>query len=71
MGKNTSRNVGDLEQEASTGTGQEVTPDEAPAALAPDEFHGQGGLYEMRHGRRVLVERTAPESTSNEPKGAS
>lgn len=35
-----------------------------PAATAPapaaglDEHHGQGGLYVMKNGRRVLAERT-------------
>jgi hypothetical protein len=35
----------------------------APAALTPDEYHGQGGLYTMKDGRRVLVEQTQPETT--------
>lgn len=30
----------------------------APAPAAPDEHHGQGGLYVMKGGRRVLAERT-------------
>jgi hypothetical protein len=29
---------------------------------APDDFHGQGGLYRMKNGRRELVEKTQPET---------
>lgn len=32
---------------------------ELESDLADDEYAGQGGAYEVRDGRRVLVERTA------------
>ena len=32
---------------------------ELPDTPAPDEHAGTGGLYEIRDGQRVLVERTA------------
>ena len=39
-----------------------VQPTQA-APLTPDEYRGQGGLYTMKDGRRVLVEQTQPETT--------
>ncbi|KAB2906014.1 MAG: hypothetical protein F9K35_01235 [Burkholderiaceae bacterium] len=35
----------------------------APAAQAPDEHHGRGGLYTMKDGKRVLVEQTQTATT--------
>lgn len=34
------------------------------AAAEPDAGYGQGGLYEMRDGQRVLIERTAQEGSA-------
>ena len=39
-----------------------VQPTQA-APRAPDDFHGHGGLYTVKNGRRVLVEQTQPETT--------
>lgn len=39
-----------------------VVPAPAPAAPA-DEFHGRGGLYTMKKGRRVLVSATQVATT--------
>lgn len=36
----------------------------APAPGASDEHHGQGGLYVMKDGRRVLAERTQQPSAA-------
>ncbi len=41
--------VADADQEAVVNT---------QGAVLPDEHHGQGGLYEVRQGQRVLIERT-------------
>lgn len=35
------------------------------AADVPDPHHGMGGLYEMRNGQRVLIERTADTDLSS------
>jgi len=45
-----------------TGATPVVQPVQA-APRAPDDFHGQGGLYRMKNGRRELVEKTQPETT--------
>lgn len=39
------------------------TPVVQPIQGAPDGHHGQGGLYTMKEGRRVLVACTKPETT--------
>lgn len=44
-----------------TGATPVVQPAQATPS-APDDFHGQGGLYTMKNGRRVLVEQTQPET---------
>lgn len=50
---------------ADTGTAPVVLPAPTATSVArpPDEHHGQGGLYTMKNGRRVLVERTQSETT--------
>ena len=52
---------------ASTDTGAapvvQSSPPAQAAAPATDEFHGQGGLYTMKDGRRVLIEKTQAETT--------
>lgn len=45
-----------------TGAAPVVQPAQA-TPRTPDEHHGQGGLYRVKDGRRVLVEQTQPETT--------
>jgi len=45
-----------------TGATPAVQPTQA-TPRAPDDFHGQGGLYRMKDGQRVLVAQTQPETT--------
>ena len=48
---------------AAADTGAIAVVHPAPAAKsAPDQYHGHGGLYRMKNGRRVLVEQTQPET---------
>jgi hypothetical protein len=49
----------DLSHEATTVTdADQKAVANSQAAVLPDEYHGQGGLYEVRQGQRVLIERT-------------
>jgi hypothetical protein len=45
-----------------TGAAPVVQPAQA-TPRTPDGFHGQGGLYTLKNGRRVLVAQTQPETT--------
>lgn len=38
-----------------------ASPEQPPPAPARDENHGRGGLYEIKNGQRVLVQRTKPQ----------
>lgn len=46
----------------SPGAGLSVVQPTQATPSAPDDFHGQGGLYRMKNGRRVLVNKTQPET---------
>lgn len=66
MGRNFFNTSGDAGETATTegaaDAGAQVDQTVATQAAAEqDAEHGQGGLYEMRDGRRVLIERTAQE----------
>lgn len=50
----------DQDQEAAVATDiDQKTVVDVQGVASPDEHHGQGGLYEVRQGRRVLIERTS------------
>ena len=50
----------DQDQEAMVATdADQKTVVDMQGAMSADEHHGQGGLYEIRQGRRVLIERTS------------
>lgn len=50
----------DQDQEAMVATdADQKTVVDVQGATSPDEHRGQGGLYEVRQGRRVLIERTS------------